>query len=475
MRCKDMYLSENKKSWMALYCGLAAVALATLVCLSVLAWQQSWFVIEDIWHFRDWDNMGPWRAMWFPIDNYRLPLHQLGSGLFYRFLGMHFGIAVMVMVMELLAGLFLLGAVLRRLQVSTFWSSVVLFVVACNVYVFDLFTWWSAGLHRFPYVAFTLLSLWAWLGYRARGLRRDAWLCLAGFLLALGFYAKAILVPGFLILLEGSLVLAGRRPVFPVRGWLGLLVAIDLIYALGNILWPAEPNRQVLINMHTPEIIWVAMQHYLLAWLPFTAHIDRQWGMSYQTAVALLMIGTFAVLLWYRRGSWPFVAAFFGVIIANAFLISISVQVRRFGIASILLDRYYFETIPISAVFLAPALSCINASVPFIRQGAPLIGAMVVAVGLAVSDIRESVAEYHRTFFHDYFATRQLVHKVVGGMQSLPLGACWKDSRLPEQIVSAVYGTVQPWSTILDRFPNLPSQGTGGDCFTITPEGDLRR
>ena len=453
--------------------GLYLIAGVTLLVLGVLAWRHSWFEIEDILHFRDWQQQSLWRALWTPIDVYRLPLHQLASGWFFSILGMHFGAAVLVMLGVLLADLVLLSAIFRRLGVNSFWSAIVLFAVACNVYVLDLLTWWSAALHRLPYVFFCLLTCWAWLAYRQQGRRYHALLCILGVLCGLGFYAKAVLIPAFVVLLE-LVLLADGQPAQHPTGRLGAaLVVLDLAYVVASLVWPIGNHSSVLIDGYTPAIVWSASQHYLLAWLPMTAHLDHSFGPQGQQIAALSLLALLTLAVIRRPRSGPFWIGFILALGANALLISISVQIRRFGVFALELDRYYFEAIPISAIFLGVAL---QRTLETGRLRRLPWAVLILGLVFAWSDVSVSRAEYQRTLFFRYYdGTARLMHKVMHQIAQLPPGSCLRDTAMPEIIVPHIYGMVQPWSLLLELFPLHIAIKNDPGCYRISNSGDLQR
>ena len=65
-----------------------------------------------------------------------------------------------------------------------------------------MFVWWTAGLHRLPYLCFLSLALYHYVRYRDQHRSRDALGVVVSLTLALGFFEKGLLIPLFLVGVE---------------------------------------------------------------------------------------------------------------------------------------------------------------------------------------------------------------------------------------------------------------------------------
>ena len=459
---------------------------ATVLILASYAYRHSWFQVEDILHFNDWRQLGPWAALQVPIDAYRLPLHQLCSGLFYQVFGLHFGSAELLLTALLGVDIWAMNRVLKKLGVARLWRAWAILFLSTNVYYLDLLTWWSAALHRLPFIG---LSLWAcstWLDFR--GGRRPAYLGLSllAFFLALGFYAKAILIPGLLVLLELTLKRLDRQAQRPVLLPLLALLGLDLLDIAASLYWPVSAGLHIVISTATPRIVWVAVQHSIAAFLPWTAHLtqmprtmaealsifaDSMIGCtrSCQGLFALLVLAAGSLLARRKPATAPALQAALVWLVVNAILISISVQIGRFGGGPVLLDRYYFEVIPGTLIFLALAVQACCPEPGGIRP-VWLLGVGLFALILAVSAIKVALQEYQRTTYPLYNTTAQVLPQVLRQVSSAP-ARCFQDQVLPEFFVPKIYGRQLNWSIVLDLLPQPPQLAQRADCqrLKVTP------
>jgi uncharacterized membrane protein len=133
----------------------------------------------------------------------------------------------------LLATLFLYLA-LESLR-PTWLNAVVVAWYATHVYVAVLFTWWTSGLHRLPYLFFLSVAVHGYAKYRWKPTRARFFVIVACFVGAMGFFEKALVIP---------VVLAGMELCFwreasrrTRRAALALLGTLGVFSALYLILW----------------------------------------------------------------------------------------------------------------------------------------------------------------------------------------------------------------------------------------------
>ncbi len=178
--------------------GVSACALALAVvhsCLvAVFAVRHSHFQGDDIVGLYQSHQLSFWKYLATPIDVHFVPLHRLATYVLGRMAPANFPIAVGVMLALHLAAIFFLYRVLQLLRPS--WINAV-FVswYATHVYIGVLFTWWTSGLHRLPYVLLLVSSLYGYLKYRWRPRAAGFLAVIASYSAAMGFFEKALLFP----------------------------------------------------------------------------------------------------------------------------------------------------------------------------------------------------------------------------------------------------------------------------------------
>src|SRR5262249_32819793 len=135
-----------------------------------------------------------WKYLATPIDVHFVPLHRFATYLIGRFAPANFGLAVGVLLaFHLLAGFFLYRAL--ELLHPPWLNAVFVSWYATHVYVGVLFTWWTSGLHRLPYILFLAIAVCAYVKYRWKA-RLSGFLAVVGaYAAAMGFFEKAALLP----------------------------------------------------------------------------------------------------------------------------------------------------------------------------------------------------------------------------------------------------------------------------------------
>jgi hypothetical protein len=247
-----------------------------------------------------------------------------------------------------------------------------LFGIYCSyVYIAPLFVWWTAGLHRFPLIAFANVAIYHYLTYRISHRRRNALICAIATLAAFGFFSKCVLLPAYLIAIElcawKETRVADRR-----RNWL-LLAPLALASVVYVVLWRIlQPDYRTAITSDLRyhfkflEFSWVMLRDSAIGsiWQDANPNDTRTVFASRLASASWIALVGYTVLRAPRSALlWLGLTVLF---VLNVLTTSLSkLRADLFGlILPVFLHRYYFELIAVAAVFVALALQKAPASWP---------------------------------------------------------------------------------------------------------------
>ncbi|MCF8167931.1 MAG: hypothetical protein K9J77_04870, partial [Rhodoferax sp.] len=227
--------------------GAERVALSLLCVVFVLrvaffSVDRSHFIDDDYEHFVNARAIDFLSFVTARVDNIHLaPVHKLLSYLIAQSSPISFPTAVaLVSVLHLIAAA-VLFATLQTMRPGAYNLHISVFFSLATT-LMEQTTWWSSAAHRLPYVIFSLLALLFFLRHLQSGRLRD-WAASGGaFLLALGAYSKAVLLP-FLLL---AVVLARAHAQQQKSDYRALAIkllpiaCVSLTYVLGYV-WSADP------------------------------------------------------------------------------------------------------------------------------------------------------------------------------------------------------------------------------------------
>ncbi|HEY6557298.1 MAG TPA: hypothetical protein VI072_08490 [Polyangiaceae bacterium] len=200
-----------------------------------------------------------------PINEHFVPLHRLVAYLANTLAPTNFEIALFILTAFHGVGVVYLHGSLRLLErlllhedeakalesralCVTQSSWLLLGLYASHVYLSPLYGWWTAGLHRLPFIAFALMSAFYYLRARDRGGWQGLALAAACMLASLGFFVKGVLVPFYLAGLELCLWLATRTA--PRRKNVLFLLGSAGMGACFLLLWRHfQPEKVVELNL----------------------------------------------------------------------------------------------------------------------------------------------------------------------------------------------------------------------------------
>lgn len=439
--------------WVNSLVGLLILSFAWATARYAL--RNSYFIGDDYDHFQLIGSMSFLQYLLTPIDVHFVPLHRLFSWLLLQLAPLNFDLAVLVLVAFQLASTFMLALLLRRLRPGP-WNVTLLVLFACNSVLLPLLVWWSAGIHRFPYVLLSITCLYFYLGYREQRRWRDlvgSWICLV---LAFGFYSKAVLIPVYVLSLEFCL---SWRLGFAVlrRYMVGLSMLLAVAVYIGWYVLYAP-----VLRLQGASSITVALD-ITLAFLRTLADVMAlQQPGPWNWRGALVLAGWVLAILVTCRGRrenliyWLVLLALVGL---NFVMISSSSRGQLFGTKLAMTPRYYFEMLFIPVIFLCLIL---NPPEPG-RSGAGRRQryAGVLAVGLAVLyppfAYQASKAQFTESGVV-YKQTHRYMKRLLSGLDELPPDRPVRiaEGNLPLYVYGDWLHVYKPFTAVLPlRYPNL--------------------
>lgn len=378
-----------------------------------------------------------------PIDVHFVPLHRLVTYAVGRLAPANFTVAVTFLLACHLLAVFFLYWALEHLRPS--WVNAVFASwYATHVYIGVLFTWWTSGLHRLPYILGLSIALYGYAQYRWRPRARSFACVIGGYVASLGFFEKGVLVPlvlaGVEVCLWQEASRRTRRALVPLYIVLG---AITLFYLH---LW-----------RHAVRPEWTTIgggPSFLLTYLKFSWQVLLQsvcgrvydgagWGL---TVVALLVAAT---VLRNRGAASVWIA---GAVVVSLSLVSTALstpRARAWGIALSAAHRYYPDVMILFVLFAA--LACQRAMVvrrararvprsifdrPLNRLCAwPAVAASAAVATLSLREVTGELASLYK----NQSAVRAFMGNVVSGLEPL------RKRRTPPQFIQGkVPGYVSP-------------------------------
>lgn len=466
--------------------ALAAAAVFALAT-AVTSARNSHFLRDDFagFYLAHGEPLG--RVLLTPIDVHFVPLHRLVNQLVYSAAPLDFGVAVAVLLAFHAIGVGALWATLRALKDSPV-NGPLLFLYATNVYLGVLFLWWTSGLHRLPYVAFALLTLFHYLAYRRAGRPRNliaAWVC---FVAALGFYTKAALIPAVMLGLEICL-LRGAPP-----GRLRRDLAVIAVFFATSALWIALTRSVVAgpfsqLHLDPGFLLDFELRSFaVLAAGVFggVAGASGSWAPS-----ATLVGAAWLAFIGYTIARRPWNAVVWSVAIAlvalNFGVVAVSHRAAHYGLVLVTTPRYYFELMYLVVLFAGVALHDLPArpvaSLPARgprRRAAALAGAggLLLACGATSFAHFEGLVASRR--YRGNREARVFVHNLQSGLAAVrsrpQRDYAFVDGLVPSSLTGKTAAHVRRHSVFLQLFDFEPSfDPAAPTLYAIGEDGEVRR
>jgi hypothetical protein len=279
--------------------GCAALVAAYFLFLYGFTIQHGHFIADDFDHVSEAFTRGAWAMALTPIDVHLAPLHQLSSYLFFHAFGLNFNLAVTLLLLVLASAGGVLFAGLRPLVGDNVAAMTVALVLLNQAWV-NVTMWWSAALHRVPFMFWCALCFYGYVKYRETPRWRYGAVFLVSLVLSFGFYSKAILI--LLMVLGCEWVLCAResrikREMIPV-----LLPAVVIV--LGAVVYYRLASSGILrpdfglSRFDFAKIAWLSVERFFLAL--FFVHFGV-WAKHYWFGVLALALGW---VVWRHPKTW---------------------------------------------------------------------------------------------------------------------------------------------------------------------------
>lgn len=326
------------------------ISLVATLAFALVVRGHAHFHGDDYIAFHDALTQPIWEYLLTPIDVHYLPLHRLATWLIYRIAPLNFDVALGVMCVFHLLGLWMLYRSLELIGPSRL-NAPLTVLCGTNFYLAVLLLWWTSGIARFPCIFLSLTAIYHYLRFRQSGsLRRLGVVvpCLVG---ASAFFSKGLLVPGFL----GALELA-FFPETPRRDFARNVAAIAVA---GGIA--------VAYRLLSDVVISGALQSPPLHWRDQVAALQMASMTLHQGVFGLLVSHPLSIGNWLVVGLWltfflaSLVAARFNAVVWLLALVTLAVNFliitlsprMRLGPLIVTWERYYFDVMFLIVLFVA--------------------------------------------------------------------------------------------------------------------------
>lgn len=335
--------------------------IAIFVLLTLLVAYTAWYLLRySDFSNDDLDNLvlmrhtGFWEFVLMPTDVHYVPLHRLLTWLVYHIDPMAFGVPVTVMLAFHIGTLIYLAISLRLLGVGKASGLLVCGYAASGLVIYGL-SWWAHAEHRAPYVFLDVCAICHYLAWLRKGRALHLWVAAVAFVLAFGFYEKAILIPLHMLVI-GYLWQEARFRERPGRcGWPPFLFAIGSgIYVLTYLLLHPASAQASLSQALRADIEFVKVLFTAVSGMGVEVARDiPAHGWSLQL-VGILMIGSLMLAwsLWRGRGSWKVLLAMLLVLLLDDLPIAMSNRIAVFGLLSPHQYRFGYEELHLIALFV---------------------------------------------------------------------------------------------------------------------------
>lgn len=338
-----------------------------------------------------------WKFLAIPIDVHFVPLHRLVTWALGLVAPASFAAAVGVLLAFHLVAMLFLYSTLELLR-PTWLNAVFVAWYGTHVYIGVLFTWWTSGLHRLPYVFFFSLAAHTYAKYRwqpSAGRFLGVFACFVG---AMGFFEKALFIP---IGLAGIEAVLWRDASVRTRRAAAALLGTLAVAAVASVaLWRHAVGPQWATIGGGASFLFTYLK---LSWL-----------------VLLLSAGAQV-----HEGLWPMLAIFLALVavtvirrrsalrvwLVGALLVSISLEitgvspprVQAWGLALPYSHRYYPDVMFVLVLFsalachramgLGAAADARSALRPACEHPLCTLPALVALVAVAVLSYRASAGD----------------------------------------------------------------------------------
>ncbi len=291
-----------------------STTIITIIVVS-LGWYlhaHSDFSNDDLDNFLLMQRTSFWQFLMMPVDVHYAPLHRLLSYLVYHMAPMNFSVAIVIVLACHAATILLLIRTLHVLQTGRFGEVIVCAYASSALVVYGL-VWWAHAQHRAPYVLLDTCAIYNYVMWVKSGQRIRLLYVTVSFLLALGFYTKAVFIPLHILCVgyladEEQFRINARKLIQPPV----LLLMASAMYVATYLAFhhavTSSPFDAIRADLEFAKV-------FLATAFGFSTqdcHDISAHGMSLPLLCLILTGGVVIMISWWRgRGSWkPLLAGF---------------------------------------------------------------------------------------------------------------------------------------------------------------------
>jgi len=366
-------LSTRNRCARPAYTALLIAAIITQLILSYFFnIEVSHYVADDLGAIELAHQVRFWDYIQVPVDIHRVPLHRATNYLLHNLLPMNFAAATTFMLACHALTLLVLYRLLQRLNAQAL-NGWLVAAYALNAIVPVPLHWWSAGLHRFPFVLAAVISCYGFVRFVQCNRIAFAALAMIAALCASGFYIKGILVPLYwLALLFCVMDFHDWRKYWRPLATIVIAGSFSLAYAV----WYAHNNTY---TVNDSENAAVAVRLGMEVGMSTTAQMPFQ--LPYQMKFAfwfnLAWIAVLFAFIVKVRDAWRAVIACLLLVAINMLMICLSSRSSQMGALIMFSPRYYFDVLFLLVIF--SSIMCRNLpAILLIGLGSPTTSASVL-------------------------------------------------------------------------------------------------
>jgi len=325
--------------------AITAIALQCLI-IFFASTRFSFFIGDDLGAAALMHHVDFWSFIAAPVDIHRVPLHRLVNYLLQTLFPMNFAAATAFMLACHAASLFVLYRLLQRINPSQLNLCLIL-AYALSGYVYIAMHWWSAALHRLPYILGAVISCYGFWRFHQQRRMAFAALTIGGQVIAAGFFVKAVLIPAYWA--------AMLFCVMNFRDWKKYrrdyaLIACGATLSLAYMGWYVHDNHYNVIAVNNPGLI---LRTSLQLGFSTIAQMLLQMRLSTELApwINLAFCLALGAAVLFAPRAWRAVAMAFLMLAINLLIIAGSSRATLFGPLVMFVTYYYAELLFLLVIF----------------------------------------------------------------------------------------------------------------------------
>ncbi|HEX3597382.1 MAG TPA: hypothetical protein VHU80_19880 [Polyangiaceae bacterium] len=385
---------KRTPSVLAGFAVMVAVVFTFAVCRYI--WATAYFYGDDYstLYFLRTKPLG--EVLLIPLGSQIVPLHRLLTLVVADIAPMNFAATLIALgAFHLLAIAYLYRTLelVRPSKVNVVLSS----VYATNMFFGFNFGWFSSGTTRFPYIAFSIATLFHFLRYRRTAMTKDLVFVCVCYLLALSFYSKGILIPLYCACADVATAPPApahgeERTRVGAYGVLGALLVCSAVYApLVRRLLDANASR----TNTSPRFLFEFVR---LAW---TTLLNGAVGnpldvLSYNPNPVLVpaSLAFVGYSIWRSRRTAVAWLCLFALVTVNFLVVGVSNRTLLFGHVMAFEPRHFYELWFLVVLFVGIVLHALPRDAPELAWLAAEKRLPVIAGVLALAFAASAVAAF---------------------------------------------------------------------------------